>query len=252
MIKAFIFENFKGFEKTELYLEDTTILIGANASGKSNALEGIAILAELARGRNIGDILDGTRNSGGMIRGGSLGCCRQGSDSFKLGCLMDSGAKEDFIYQVTISIKPKLHIRQEVFVSVKKRKDAEEEKTLIFDTEQLPQKDLSGHSMLLTLVHLHFEAAYQKYAILPDSKITTVIGMIQSISAQFKRELTNIYLFSPNPNKMGNYSSVSDPELRIDCSNLSSALFALSKDEQKKQNLLDMIRRLSEQVIVGL
>ena len=34
MIKCFIFENFKSFEKTELNLEALTTLIGTNSSGK--------------------------------------------------------------------------------------------------------------------------------------------------------------------------------------------------------------------------
>lgn len=38
MIKSFIFENFKSFEKAELSLESVTSLIGSNSSGKSNAV----------------------------------------------------------------------------------------------------------------------------------------------------------------------------------------------------------------------
>lgn len=40
MIKSFIYENFKSFEKAELNLEAVTSLIGSNSSGKSNAIEG--------------------------------------------------------------------------------------------------------------------------------------------------------------------------------------------------------------------
>lgn len=38
MIKSFIFENYKSFEKAELNLESVTSLIGTNSSGKSNAV----------------------------------------------------------------------------------------------------------------------------------------------------------------------------------------------------------------------
>lgn len=60
MIKSFIFENFKSFEKAELNLEALTSLIGTNSSGKSNAIEGIHILADTATGLELGTILDGT------------------------------------------------------------------------------------------------------------------------------------------------------------------------------------------------
>ena len=43
MIKSFIFENFKSFKKAELNIESLTTLIGTNASGKSNAIEGIRL-----------------------------------------------------------------------------------------------------------------------------------------------------------------------------------------------------------------
>ena len=43
MIKAFLFEKLKGFDKTVLWMEQVTTLIGSNASGKSNAIEGIQI-----------------------------------------------------------------------------------------------------------------------------------------------------------------------------------------------------------------
>lgn len=71
MIKSFIFENFKSFEKAELSLEAITSLIGTNSSGKSNAIEGIQILAESAAGLELSVILDGTRNHNSHVRGGA-------------------------------------------------------------------------------------------------------------------------------------------------------------------------------------
>ena len=76
MIKSFIFENFKSFEKAELNIESLTTLIGTNASGKSNAIEGITILAKAATGIDLSTILDGTKSTGAVARGGSRGCAR--------------------------------------------------------------------------------------------------------------------------------------------------------------------------------
>ena len=86
MIKSFIFENFKSFEKAELNIESLTTLIGTNASGKSNAIEGITILAKAATGIDLSTILDGTKSTGAVVRGGSRGCARFKTNSFKLGC----------------------------------------------------------------------------------------------------------------------------------------------------------------------
>lgn len=51
MIKKFYYKDFKCFEEATLNVENVTILIGTNASGKTNAVEGAMILSELVTGR---------------------------------------------------------------------------------------------------------------------------------------------------------------------------------------------------------
>ena len=84
MIKSFIFENFKSFEEAKFELEQLTILIGTNAAGKTNAIEGIKILSEIATGRDFSIILDGSKNMDSDIRGGSKGCCKFNTTYFTL------------------------------------------------------------------------------------------------------------------------------------------------------------------------
>lgn len=43
-------------------VENLTTVIGTNASGKTNAIEGIKILSELMTGRELSTILDGSKN----------------------------------------------------------------------------------------------------------------------------------------------------------------------------------------------
>lgn len=73
MIKKVYFENFKSFSKTEILIENLTTLIGTNASGKTNMVEGMMILSEAMAGRELSAILDGTKNSSSGIRGGARG-----------------------------------------------------------------------------------------------------------------------------------------------------------------------------------
>ena len=102
MIKCFTFDNFKSFEKAELNLEALTTLIGTNSSGKSNAIEGIAILAKAATGVELNTILDGTKSTGAVVRGGSRGCARFKTNAFKLGCLIDLDEANDLLYEIKI------------------------------------------------------------------------------------------------------------------------------------------------------
>ncbi len=84
MIKCFTFENFKSFEKAELDIEALTTLIGTNSSGKSNVIEGMSILAKAATGIELSTILDGTKNTGDVLRVGCRGCARFITNAFKL------------------------------------------------------------------------------------------------------------------------------------------------------------------------
>ncbi|WP_322751176.1 MULTISPECIES: AAA family ATPase, partial [unclassified Frankia] len=55
---------FKSFAGATLPLAPLTVLTGRNSSGKSNALDGIEVLARLAGGEDLADALDGRRREG--------------------------------------------------------------------------------------------------------------------------------------------------------------------------------------------
>jgi hypothetical protein len=57
MIDQIKIQNFKSYQSATLKLAPLTMLIGANASGKSNAVEAIHFLSWLAAGRRLDDIL---------------------------------------------------------------------------------------------------------------------------------------------------------------------------------------------------
>src|SRR5689334_11345486 len=70
MIQSFSIENFKSFRKATLPLSPLTLLIGANASGKSNAIEAIQLLSWLASGHSLDDLLYDVREDELFLRGG--------------------------------------------------------------------------------------------------------------------------------------------------------------------------------------
>src|SRR5574343_435771 len=78
--------QFKNFADVEInLLQPVTLLIGRNGAGKSNVIEGVELLANLAQGRSIHQISDVGRGSGTTfeIRGGLLNCPRKIHDSDK-------------------------------------------------------------------------------------------------------------------------------------------------------------------------
>jgi hypothetical protein len=86
--------EFKSFRDEVLPLGRLTVLIGGNAAGKSNALEGLHSLSRLAQGMTLREALTGSPQSPSPIRGGADGCAPADSGSFKLGCTVraDEGA----------------------------------------------------------------------------------------------------------------------------------------------------------------
>ena len=69
MIKELRLTNWKSFGKTTLYIDPLTILIGTNASGKSNILDALLFLQKISIGKPVNAAIAGDLESPG-IRGG--------------------------------------------------------------------------------------------------------------------------------------------------------------------------------------
>ena len=89
MLKKLRLERFKNFEAAELYLGPLTILVGENASGKSNIREAFRFLHGIARGYALAEIMGQKWVEGGVlqwrgIRGGSREIAFLGQETFAL------------------------------------------------------------------------------------------------------------------------------------------------------------------------
>ena len=93
MIKSLHLQNFKNFRDAELTIGPFTVLIGANASGKSNIRDAMRFLNGIGRDYRLVEIL-GEKYVGGMriwngIRGGIREIAYMGSEEFGLGINME-------------------------------------------------------------------------------------------------------------------------------------------------------------------
>lgn len=94
MITSLRLKNFKSFADAELTLGPFTVLVGANASGKSNIRDAFRFLHGIGRGYSLADILGEKRGDGGQlewtgIRGGAREATLQGETSFSLSASFD-------------------------------------------------------------------------------------------------------------------------------------------------------------------
>ena len=83
MIDRIVVENFKSLRRVDLTLGRMNLLVGANASGKSNFLDLLRVLQGIGNGFTFSQILDGKPQSATSavwdgIRGGSRLACFAG------------------------------------------------------------------------------------------------------------------------------------------------------------------------------
>lgn len=259
MIKSFIFENFKSFEKAELNLEAVTSLIGSNSSGKSNAIEGIQILAEAATGVDLSVVLDGTRNSDSHIRGGSSACCRFKTTSFKLGCLIDLDEDSDLLYYIRISTNKKIWVEEEVLYKVWNGRTSMTGGEKIFKTKTVSKESgdiqaeyndkKTGRNPDITCMRASSVLAQLKSKIPQnterDKECLTYINLVLD-------NLKGIFVLNPVPKDMRDYVRITDTEIKENAENISPVLYQLCQDKDKKRELLEVICNLPENEVEGI
>ena len=90
MIKSLRLKNFKNFADVSLPLGPFTVIVGANASGKSNVRDAFRVLHGIARGYTLAEVIGGRYGVGGQyewepIRGAANEIIRFGESAFELG-----------------------------------------------------------------------------------------------------------------------------------------------------------------------
>ena len=106
MIQSLKLANFKNFKDASLKLGRFTVLVGTNASGKSNVRDAIRFLHGVGRGYGLAEILGEKWGAGGelqwkCIRGGPREIAYQGSPDFSLSCRFGLRS-EYFLYDITV------------------------------------------------------------------------------------------------------------------------------------------------------
>ena len=85
--------NWKSFSDAKVYIDPLNVLIGTNASGKSNIIDGIAFLNSAVQGRNLQAALDG---ESGSFLDGSIGAIRGGAEWKLVDQIMTNGTSKEW------------------------------------------------------------------------------------------------------------------------------------------------------------
>ena len=113
MLSSFTIKDSRSYREATLRLAPLTVLIGANASGKSNAIEALRLLSWTAAGNRMGSFFYPKNGMERTIRGGVRELGYRGKSAFSLSCSM---AEPDWNhYAITLDVRndDQLHISDE-------------------------------------------------------------------------------------------------------------------------------------------
>jgi predicted ATPase len=250
------FENFKCFSGAELDLfKPVTLLIGPNASGKSNLIEGVELLAEIAHGRPLYEISDVGRTDGRgcEIRGGLEACPRQGHDTFKMGFVARLTPRagmewRSLRYEVAVTVRPTPHVSHESL-----RVD---DNTLVFATRstdanvsQITYNNFAQGPNKPTVTVRADRSALSQYEDLEGlATKNRRAGDCRYLVDAIRRYLKGSFVFDPNPKLMRSYERIADRPLSRNGANLSAVLHALTVAANGNDGKLDRLLQWIQQV----
>ncbi|MEH2388421.1 MAG: AAA family ATPase [Nostoc sp.] len=242
MLKKLILENWKSFHYAELPLDPLTILIGTNASGKSNVVEALEFLQRIAQGENIEAALAGDKTLT-SIRGGVEWAALKPETQFTLKSLIQGHDDlTDYFYKITIEIKPNVQVVDEYII----RKQPQYENNSATEETFLIKTNFDKKlSVLMTDV---FNRDNQSVSVYGSDNKTSVLNFVKYIeiddyegNIQDKmlgdeinvvvQCLDKIFILNPIPDKMRDYSRLSD-NLESDASNIAGVLAALDGEQK--------------------
>jgi len=265
MLNTFTLKNFKSYREARLPLGALTVLIGANAAGKSNAIEALRFLSWLAQGQKLGSIKYAVNSADKVVRGRVEDLCRAGETRFGMGCHI-SGSDWSRL-EVTIGMRDgELHV-------VGERVSSMVESVPLYDLDQ-PSKGvgtdagvaynnfarggnkphITVNDQMAVFTQLDTPASFQPSHKRAQEEIPRVAKLYQSL-------LAGILFLDPVPARMRDYSFATERQLQGDGANLSSVLHALwGNDAQaaeesyarQRSDILSFIQSLPEQDISRL
>jgi predicted ATPase len=257
ILSEFTLENFKSYRTGRLPLGPLTVLIGANASGKSNALEGLRFLSWLAQGQKLTSIQHTVNAADRIVRGRVDDLCHRGESSFSVGCSLQ--ASEWNHISMTLTLRDgDLHISSESITNTANQ-------AKLYELDQPSQ----GVGTDVSVAYNNFSRGRNKPHIICSDQMAIFVQLdspatfnarheqsqqvIPATVRDYQRVLENVLFLDPVPARMREYSFTTEKRLQGDGTNLSSVLYRLwNEAAANQQAILDFIQSLPEQAITGI
>ena len=254
MLSSFTIKDFKSYREATLKLAPLTVLIGANASGKSNAIEALRLLSWIAQGNKLGAIRYAVQEEERAIRGTVRDLGFRSTPVFSLSCRTTHRPWDNYLISLLRQREDgELHI-------VDERLTGSNERVPLFEiaTSQETGGDvrvaynnfarggkkpqLTCTDQMAVLVQLQSSARF-------ESGHKKALKEIPTMARRYQHWLSNIVFLDPQPTAMRKYSFKTERMLTGNGDNLSGVLYNLCEKDGSGPELLQFIKSLPEQDI---
>jgi len=265
-------KNFKSYKDATLPLSPLTLLIGANASGKSNAIEAFRFLSWVAGGERLSTLKNRVNDSDKVVRGSIKDLAFNSMKQFAL-IFQNEDIEYEGVFDVSlnnIELKSEIIGSQEdkifilkslkhpYFANISKFRTTD----LIDEIDEIGKRNNGLDNFLSSDINNHITIYKNK-----DSDISEFLMVDKHIAIldhldekknnawidfdDIRKFLQKSFFFDFIPNNM-RIDSILDNSLRPDGSNIAGVLYNICKEENKKSKLLSLVQSLPEQDITDI
>ena len=259
MLSSFSIANFKSYRQATLKLAPLTVLIGANAAGKSNVVEGLRLLSWIAAGNRLASIRNALQEKEHAIRGNVSDLGFRPERAFSLACSTDASDWDNYSIKLEVRDDDELHIADERLTGTGRASFAP-----LFEVVTPSQGALGD----MSVAYNNFARGGRKPQIACSDQMAVLCQLMSSArfysghkkaqkeipatTSRFHQQLSTITWLDPRPSLMRAYSFKTERRLTGSGANLSGALYNLCETEETRNDLLEFVRALPEQDIKAI
>lgn len=240
MIEFLECKNWKSFANTKIFIDSFSVLIGKNASGKSNIVDAFVFLRELANARTINEAVS-------KVRGGADWLIRKGQTEATLSVsIHDDFNAQDFMYSISIirSDDKLFDISAEKLLLIRRGIDK-----IMFETYPYSKKSVSTSAKVYTGNRgmRQREDLNKHVSVLTQLDGKNVAKLVKDVALNVQNHLKSIFVLNPEPQKMHNYIPLS-PIISSDGANVAGVLAGMDEPQKNivENRLSQIVRELPE------
>jgi len=258
MIRKITLRNWKSFREATLYFDPLVVLIGTNASGKSNVIDALDFLSRIAQSKDLAECLHGSGN-GETFRGGVEWVTRRGEQEFSLevvvGAEGDPGT--DYRYEITVRPAPRPIVTAESLSRIKRKKHGRGETSIrLYWTDACSEDEPAIQTRLYNGKAGTLRSMQRGLPLLTQFQIASTSIKAADINLGIGtvwQALGRLFILNPIPSHMRSFSPKAQ-RMNQDASNLAGVIATLPEGEKAmvEQTILGYVRDLPEKDIQSL